>query len=424
MIMKNEFTKLSVTGWSIIAVGLGMLFSWAAFANLETAAIAYGVVEPADGIHKVQHLEGGIIKQVHVQDGAFVNKGDKLITLDDTQARVQFDRISQRLNAAKIESHRLKLELEDKPWQLGIELSGEDYAEFVGVQKKLFDSRLEAYNVQLDIMDQKIVEYENEINGLTLELNAALKQVKIFKERLADLSNLMKKNMVTKTEQLELETGLAEYQGKAGRLTANIARVRQQIGETRLMKMRMQPKRLAEVTSEYQDSQELQNDLIERLKSARDVLDRKAIYSEITGKVTDLQVKASGGVIEESEAVMNIVPAGDQMIVRSRINPDDIDVVKPGLEVDIRFTAYSNRRMHPVSGKVMEISPDRKAATDGSYYYESIIEIDAASLDSGQSIELYPGMSVQLAIISGERSVWEYFLDPVMNTAQLSLREQ
>ena len=433
MTMKNEFKKLSLVGWSVIAAGLGMLFSWAAFASLESAAIAYGVVEPSEGIHKVQHLEGGIIKQVHVQDGAYVNKGDILITLDDTQARVQFERISQRLKAEHLESHRLTLELEGKPWELTTELSSEEYAQFVPIQKKLFDSRLEAYNVELDIMDQKIIEYENEINGLTLELNAALKQVKIFSERLSDLSSLMKKNMVTKTEQLEIETGLAEYQGKAGRLKANIARVRQQIGETRLTKMRMAPKRLADITAELKKSQELQNDLAERLVAAEDILDRKAIYSEISGKVTDLQVKASGEVIEESESIMQIVPDSDHMIVRARVNPDDIDVVKPGLEVDIRFTAYSNRRMHPARGTVLEISPDRKASVDGGYYYESIIEINSASLNSlnttnsgnsNQKVELYPGMSVQLAIISGERSVWEYFLAPVLETAELSLREQ
>ncbi len=171
-------------------------------------------------------------------------------------------------------------------------------------------------------------------------------------------------------------------------------------------------------------SQELQNDLVERLKAAEDILERKAIYSEISGKVTDLQVKASGEVIEESKAIMNIVPASEQMVVRARINPDDIDVVKPGLEVDVRFTAYSSRRMHPVRGTVLEISPDRKASVDGDYFYESIIEINTSSLDANQGIELYPGMSVQLAIISGERTVWEYFLEPVLDTADLSLREQ
>jgi len=424
MTMKKELKKLSLFGWSVIFTGVGMLFSWAAFASLESAAIAYGVLEPSEGVHKVQHLEGGIIKQVHIQDGAFVNKGDKLITLDDTQARVQFERISQRLKAEQLEGHRLKLELEGQAWGLPSELASDDYEQFVVVQKNLFDSRLETYQVELDIMNQKIAEYENEIIGLTIELDAARKQVKIFSERLSDLSNLMKKNLVTKTEQLEIETGLAEYQGKAGRLEANIARVRQQIGETRLNKIRIGPKRLADISSELIKSQEMQNDLAERLKAAGDILERKAIYSEISGKVTDLKVRAPGEVIDQSEVIMSIVPASDQMVVSARINPDDIDVVKPGLDVDIRFTAYSNRRMHPVRGTVREISPDRKASVDGSFYYESIIEIDSLFLGTSQSIELYPGMSVQLAIISGERNVWEYFLDPVLHTAELSLREQ
>ena len=420
----NEIKFLAIKGWSIIVIGIGALFSWAAFASLESAAIAYGVVEPLDGIHPIQHLEGGIIKKVHVKDGATVSKGDKLITLDYTQARVQYERISQRLMTARMENHRLTLELEGQPWSLTESLAAEKFAGHVSIQKRLFDSRQEAFDVQVEIMDQKIVEFENEIAGLTLELQSAQKQVRIFSERLADLSNLMKKNMVTKTEQLEIETGLAEYQGKAGRLKANIARVKQQIGETRLKKMRMEPKRLADITAELKDSQELVNDLAERLKAATDILDRKAIYSEISGKVTDLQVKAAGEVIDETAAIMNIVPDGDQMIVRAMINPDDIDVVKPGLEVDIRFTAYSNRRVHPAKGTVVEVSPDRKQAVDGQYYYESMVEIDPLSLENSEVIDLYPGMSVQLAIISGERSVWRYFLDPVMNTADLALREQ
>jgi HlyD family secretion protein/epimerase transport system membrane fusion protein len=421
---QNQLSRLVIMGWLVIFIGLGGVLAWASFTTLESAAIAQGVVEPLGGVHPVQHLEGGIIKKVHVQDGAIVNKDDRLITLDDTQARSQYERISQRLMVARFENYRLQLELGGRPWQLEAPFDSEDYAEYALSQKLLYETRRDAYQVQLEIVDQKVSELENEIMGLKEERQSAQKQAEIFAERLSDLKELVKKNMITKTERLKLEAGLAEYRGKAGRLEATIARVEQRIGQTRLNKLSLKRKRLEKLTAEVKDKQELVNDLAERLKAAADILDRKAISAEISGKVTDLIVKAPGEVIGEGKTIMQIVPLSGGMIIRAKINPDDIDVVKPGLNVDIRLTAFSARSTRLIKGKVSDVSPDRKESRGGKFYFEAMVQIDPDSFATSGKGELYPGMSAQLAIITGERSVWQYLLAPVLDSMEMSLREQ
>jgi HlyD family type I secretion membrane fusion protein len=421
---RSEFTRLIAIGWIVLLAGLGSIIAWAGFAMLESAAIAYGVVEPIGGVLPVQHLEGGIVKKVHVRDGQVVAKGDQLLTLDDTQARAQHERINQRLNVARFEGYRLQLELDSSPWQLSAPFDGEAYREYALAQKLIYETRRDAYQVQLEILDQKVSELENEITGLKEERQSAQKQAEIFAERLSDLEELVKKNMVTKTERLKLEAGLAEYRGKAGRLEANIARVEQRIGEVSLNKLRLERNRLEKLTAEVKDNQALVNDLSERLKAAADILERTVILSEISGKITSLKVKAAGEVIREGETIMQIVPSRGEMIIRARIHPDDIDVVKPGLKVDVRLTAFSSRSTLPILGKVSDVSPDRKQSVTGEAFYEAIVEIDPASIATVGNAELYPGMSARLAIITGKRPVWQYLLSPVLDSMEMSLREQ
>ena len=222
---------------------------------------------------------------------------------------------------------------------------------------------------------------------------------------------------------MKLESSLAEFQGKAGRLTANIARVKQAIGEARLTRHRLEPRRFETISAEIKRNRDLLNDLAERQVAASDILQRKTIHAESDGRITELAVKDAGEIINKSQLIMKIVPDNDALVIKARIKPDDIDVVKPGQAVDIRFTAYSNRRTHPVEGTITQISADRKQSEDGSIYYESIVEMNKQALDKSDLGELHPGMSAQLAIINGKRRVWEYFVDPVLNTTQMALRE-
>jgi HlyD family type I secretion membrane fusion protein len=416
--IRNLFAR----GWLLIGLGVGGILLWANLATLESAAIAYGVVEPAGGVHTVQHLEGGIVSEVLVTDGQQVDAGQLLLSLDDTQVRAEFERIRQRLDAARVEAFRLHLELEEKPWQLQAPFDSEDFSELVAIQKKLFDTRRDAYLVQLDILEQKVVELEKEIIGLHEQRAAADRQTEILRERLKDLEQLARKQMATKTERLQLEAAVVEYKGKTGKLDADIARVEQQIGETRLNNTRLKRNLLEKLTAEKDENDKLVADLEQRLTAASDILQRTLITSPSAGTVSELAVRSAGEVIARGQAILKLVPVGAEMIIRARINPDDIDVVKPGLQVDVRLTAYSARRTRPLAGHVEDVSPDRQIGPEGEVFYEARVILDKSAHTVG--IEFYPGMSAQLAIVSGSRTVMQYLLDPLYDSLELSLREQ
>jgi len=414
-------SKLFLKGWMIIVIGLGSILFWAFTAKLESAALAFGVVEPQSGVHKVQHLEGGIAREIRVKNGDVVKPGDILLVLDDTQAKSQFKRLQQRLLVAEVENYRLELELDDQPWVVQSPIDAEIYEPYLLAQEKLFTSRSEAYLIQLDIMEQKVRELENQIVGLSEQKKSAQQQVLIINGQLKDLQGLEKKNLVSKTDRLKLESALANYQGQVGKLKADIARVEQNIGEARLNRMRLQRNRTEKITNEYEENQKLIVDLQERLTAAEDILNRTTVTAEIAGTITDVRIKATGEVISEGDAVMKIVPLGETMLIRARIDPDDIDVVKTGLKVDIRLTAFSMRRTRPIHGEVIDVSADRSEARDGGFYYEARVSIDENSLPD--NMELYPGMSAQLAIISGENTVWQYLFNPVLQSMEMALRE-
>jgi HlyD family type I secretion membrane fusion protein len=421
--LNKDFSHLMRVGWVIILFGLGGVVLWATFATLQSAAIANGVLEPSGGVVAVQHLDGGIIKHIHVKEGDLVKKGDLLVSLDDTQAKVQFERLKQRLEVAKVEKHRLALEIYEKEWSLP-EVDSQFAKEVIHSQKQLFTARMDSYLVQVDLLDQKVKEYDNEIQGINEELISAEKQMEIVQERINDLSRAKQRQAISKTERLKLEASLAKFKGTSGRLKASVSRTEQQIAEVHLNKVKIKRTRLEKITDEIKTNHELLADLQERMKAASDILQRQEIHADVDGKVSNLAFRVPGEIIQDGDEILKIVPVNLPMLIRARIDPDDIDIVHAGLSVDIRLTAFSVRRTTPFKGKVLNVSADKVVLPNQEAYYEAIIDIDFDTVEEFDESELHSGMMAQLSIITGERTVIEYLFAPVIESMSRSMKEQ
>jgi len=422
--IKHDYRNLINLGWVVIIFGVGGVLLWSILAKLESASIAYGVVEPIDGEYPVQHLEGGIIKKVHVKNGAMVKKGDLLIDFDDTSSRAQSERIEKRIKALEFDIYRLTLEYDNQAWSVEKPFDNNDFSHLIASQKNLFNTRQKERSIQLDILDKQVSELNNEIKGLQEERTATKIRQEITEVRLSDMKDLISKKMISKTEILKLKAALAGLRGNNGKLGAEIAKIKQKIGEVELNKLKLKQQFLKNIISEIKETRDLVSDLSERLKVATSVFDRNTIHAEVDGKITGLEVKLSGEVIDPRQVLMKIVPINNAMIIRARITPDDIDVVRAGLLVDIRLTALSHRRTQPLKGSVKDVFPNLKESINGESYFEAILEIDPLSLLTLDKNLLYSGMTAELAIITGQRTAWRYFLAPILESVGRSLREQ
>jgi len=383
------------------------------------------VVAPFSGRQSVQHLEGGIIRDILVRNGARVQGGDVLIRLDDTRARASFDLLNNRYLNALATQARLIAERGGKDRiQFPAPLYDPKYAGIVESQETLFQSRMNAFRGELDLYDERIKELRREIIGTQEQKTASEQQVGIVKEELAMVKPMVDLGYARRTRLLQLESRLVEVLGNIGRFSADIARIEQQIQQVKSSQAQLTRDNLQTINTELRDIQGEISDLNERLRSAEDILVRSDIKAPRSGTVTNLQFSTVGGVIPPGAQVLEIVPQDDKLVIEARVSPNDIDVVHEGLEVNIRVTAFSQRWFAPVKGVVADVSPDRLTDPEGRPYFQAMIEIDSESLAEHEGMILSPGMAAQLEIVTGARTILAYLFAPITDSFDRAFREQ
>ncbi len=427
--LNRSVGRCLLLGFAAIGVFFGGMGGWAAFAPLESAALAPGVVIVDSKRKTVAHLEGGIVKKILVREGDEVRAGDVLVRLDETRARAKLGILSSRQAAAMARLARLRAERDGAPEivfpdALLAKADDPDIAALLESERNVFAARREALAGQVSILDQQIAQYKEEIAGLESQIAAEDRQIAITADEIAIVARLMKSGNARRPRLMSLQRAKSRLEGSRAQNLAAIARARQNIAEARLRQVNLRDERHDEVVQEIRSVQETLLDLQERIRAAADVLARLDIRAPVDGTVVDLRIHTEGGVIEPGAPILDIVPRQDRLIVETRISTDDIDVVRPGLPAEVRLTAYNARTTPVLEGSLIQVSADR--FTDertGEPYYLGQVRVDDESPGLGD-IELYPGMSAQVMIRTGRRTALSYLLAPISASFDRAFREQ
>jgi HlyD family type I secretion membrane fusion protein len=419
-------------------VGLGIIFlffctffGWAVFSPLESAAIAPGEVYVDTKRKTIQHLEGGIISKIMVRDGDLVEPGQVLIHLDQIQPLANLALIQGRFNAARALEYRLRAERDQLkkvvfPQELEKRRSSDpEVMDMLETQERIFRSRRKSIAGQRAILNQRIVQYKEEINGLSGQIEAQDEHVAISNQEIKALKDLVTKGLSGNQRMLELKRDLTEIKGERAKNISSIARVGQKIVETKLEIVNLDTAQMNEVVQELREVKTELYDQREKIRAVGDVLKRTDIIAPIAGTVVGLNVHTVGGVITRGEELMDIVPAGEQLIIEARVNPNDIDVVKLDLPAHVRFTAFNQRDTNPVEGKVVTISADRLSdERTGEVFYSVRIELIGDLQEALDGKALYPGMQAEVMILTGVRTPLDYFIQPITQSFNRAFREQ
>ncbi|WP_178336116.1 HlyD family type I secretion periplasmic adaptor subunit [Oceanicella actignis] len=419
--------------WAALAAiaFFGVLGGWAMTATLDSAAVAPGVIQ-ADGARRpVEHLEGGIVREVLVREGARVRKGDLLVRLDETRPLAQRNILRAQLAGALATLARLDAEDRDAaevaPGAELVALMAADPA-----LRALFAAEARAYAAnraaragQLAILDQRIAQLREEIGGLELGLRSARTQLALVREELSDARALLAKGLMSRPRVLALRRAEAETEGRIGQISGAIARARQSIGETQERKLQIGRDRLETAARERQGALDRVNDLRQRLIAVEDALGRLEVRAPWSGTVVDPGVNAPGAVIEPGQRLLDILPDGAELVVEARLRPSDIDVAAPGQPVRVRLTAYSFRRTPPLPGTVTRISADSILdPAGGPPYYAVQIRLDPKALPAGGEVRALPGMQVEALIGTGSQTVAQYLTAPILGAMSTALLEK
>ena len=459
-----------LAGLWLAALVFGVFGVWSVLAKIDSAAIAPGKVIVEQNRKTINHLEGGIVEEILVEEGETVKAGQVLLRLREISAKARMQLLTNQYHTFLAAETRLLAErgkseeltfpkvlhevidtreartatvnaLKQEKAQAGkswtpaqqekldealrmLEIA-DNVASIMDNQQRIFKSRTENVRGQLDILDKRISKSGQEIKGLEIQANSMDDQIKLLTEEIGVVDKLVKDGNATRPRLLSLQRNRAELEGRKGEYLAMKAKAQENIDETSLAKLNTESDYMNKVEEELKEAQMQLSDLRERMAASSDILERVEIRAPVDGFVTALSVHTRGGTVKPGEKILDIIPLNDKMIVEARVSPQDIDVVKQGLPARVRLTAYKTRQVPPIDGVVKTISADE--FTDertGHGYYNARIEINASELADLKDIELYPGMPADALIITGSRTFLAYMLDPISQSFNKSFRQQ
>jgi HlyD family secretion protein len=429
---RSEMPSMNGTVYAGLFAVFGLLggaLLWACLAHLDSAAVASGTIIVDSHRKTVQHLEGGILRELLVREGDEVKAGQVLARLDTTQAEAAMNQAEKQLWAVQARITRLRAEQEGQRqivWPESLAKLRGDAAvdDALRTQEKLFDARWQSYDASVQVLRRKIDQFQAEITAANTMIGSTRDRLRYTQEELKAVSGLLEKGFERRPRLLELQRVVAELQGRLGELNGTVAKSNQAIASAEFEIAGAQKSRQAEIGKELQEAQASESDVVERLRATTDVRQRKDVLAPQDGAVVDLKVFTSGGVIAPGAPIMDIVPKSDDLIVEARINPVDIDVVVVGLRAQVQLSAYKARRVPAIDGEVIYVSADK--LTDpktGEPYFTARVKLDKGMLDQLPNVKLSPGMPAEVYIITGERLAIDYLISPLRDSFRRAFRE-
>jgi HlyD family secretion protein/epimerase transport system membrane fusion protein len=411
----------------LIFVGFG---GWAATANLSSAVIAQGVMS-VDGKRKlVQHLEGGIVETLMVRDGDIVEAGAGLIALDPIRPRSMLAIITSSLLKELASEARLIAERDGSDKisyraELAAEIDSPEVRTLTISQNAIFEARRTSLRGEVAILEQRIEQLGDETKGLTAQRESKQRQMEFIEEELKGLRQLMALGQTTKPRILQLERTAADLLGQEGELLSSIARTQKTVGETRLQILQRQQDFQKSVTEELETVQSRLRDLQERAVAARDVLRRINITAPVGGTVVNMAAHSVGAVIKPGETVLEIVPGKDNLVVEVQIRPQDIDIVTLDQDAAIRLLAFKQRTTPLLHGNVIYVSADSlENPTTRQQYYTARIAVPDEEIARLGKLKIQPGMQVEVMIQTGDRTAFQYLVQPMVDSVNRAWREE
>ncbi|MDJ0922885.1 MAG: HlyD family type I secretion periplasmic adaptor subunit [Henriciella sp.] len=422
--IRNYFIGAS----TIIGFVFGGLLAWSVLAPFEGAIITSGTIVVESQNKAIQHLEGGIVADIHVREGDLVEAGDKLISLDATailSARSALDAklldlISEeaRLVAERDGNEALELRRGATDLQLGDALD-----QALQSQKEYRAARRQSLATQISVLRNQEEQLNRQRSGIQADIASKDRQLLILNEELSSIEFMMNRQLAPRAEVLGLRREKASIEGAIESLTAEMARVEVQIGETTLERNRIRDSSREEVLARLSDARTEIAELIEQRITVNDRLARVEIKAPRKGRVVGVTTHTLGGVIAAGEPIMHIVPKDDRLVANVRVSPQDIDKVEPGQTVTLRLSAFNQNTTPEVDGQILTISADAIEDPNlGVSYYQGIVQLPPSE-ELPAHVQLYPGMPVDALVRTESRTVLSYLIRPAQDAMSKTFRE-
>ena len=422
--------KYSFAGYVILFITFGILGAWAYFAIIASAVVAPGVVSLESDRKVVQHLEGGIVQEILVREADLVEQGVPLLVLDNIQVNSEITVLEQRratseaLIARLVAEQTFAEEIDFSPDLLNAEDPHVKSA--VQAQRNIFEDRRSIFLSQTEILEFRAEQLNGQAEGYEVQLAAVERRHDLRSELFERMRTGEERGVIESNRLSEMQDEVIQIEASIGTAMSDIAQVKAAAGEARLNILKLKQEYSERANSELKTARSELAEINEKLTVAADRMRRTTILAPTTGKVQSLAVTTRGSVIRSGEILMEIVPSDETLLIDAKIAPVDVDNVRPGLETEVRFSAFKARLSKLVLGEVLSISTDVVTTKDSSEapYYLARIKVPDENLTDEIREGLTAGMPADVVILTGERTVLQYMLDPLSEAIFKSLREE
>jgi len=420
-----------VAGVVVVIMLAGGIGGWAATTQISGAVIAPGSVVVDSNVKKVQHPTGGIVGELRVRDGDRVKAGDIVVRLDDTVTRANLAIVTKGLDEliarkARLESERDGAESISFPEDMVARQSDPDVAHVMTGESKLFQLRRSARVGQKAQLRQRVEQLREEIVGDTAQQSAKTEETTLIDRELVGVKELYAKNLIQLTRLTALEREKARLEGERAQLVAATAQVKGKIAETELQIIQVDQDLSSDVAKELRETEGKIGEFVERKITAEDQLKRVDIRAPQDGTVFQLATHTVGGVITAGDPIMLIVPNADNLMVETKVNPQDIDQMQIGQLAMLRFSAFNQRTTPEIAGSITQISADTTTdpRTGQSYYTVRVGMPPDEIARLGSDVRIVPGMPVEAFIQTGGRTVISYLVKPLRDQLARTMKEK
>jgi len=427
----SDTSAVAKTGLWVLGLGFGGFLLWAGLAPLDEGVPTQGMVTLDTKRKTVQHLSGGIVKEVLVHEGQQVKEGDPLLRLDGAVAKANYEAVRQRYLGYRAMQSRLFAE---QAGQNAIDFHPDVKAAMndplikqqVSTQQQLIQARRAALAADLQGIEESVQGLKEQLGSYQNILVQRRSQLSLLTEELNNTQGMVKEGYAPRNRQLELERMVAESNAAIADLNGNSLRVQRQVAELTQRSMARKQEYRKEVETQLAEvTREVQSDA-EKFVAVSADLDRMEIKAPASGQVVGLSVQTVGAVLQPGQKLLDVVPDSQTLLLEAHIPPHLIDKVQAGLSTDVRFNAFAHSPQLVVEGKVLSVSGDLLSdpAQPQFSYFLARVQVTPEGMKTLGKRQMQPGMPAEIVIKTGERSMLTYLLHPLVKRMASSMKEE
>ncbi|MCU0773777.1 MAG: HlyD family type I secretion periplasmic adaptor subunit [Ideonella sp.] len=398
-----------------------LLLVWAAFATVEEVTRGEGRVIPSRQLQVVQSLDGGVVSEILVREGEVVEANQLLLRIDETRATSGVRENAAQGFALRARQARLRALAEGTAFRPPA-TDGAEEQRIMDEERRLYEARLSELNTLLSINQQQLAQRQQELAEMRARRSAAERSLELSQQELNQTRPLLASGAVSQVDILRLERDVTRARGEAEQAGAQIARVQAAIGEAQRKIQETELSFRNEARKELADVMGRLNTLSEGAVALADRVDKSQVRSPVRGRVQRLLANTVGGVVQPGRDIVEIVPLDDTLVLEARVLPRDIAFIRPGQAATVKFTAYDFSIYGGMDATVENISPDTVTDERGNAYY--LVRVRTREASFGERLPIIPGMTAEVDVLTGEKTVLGYLLKPVLKAKAYALSER